>query len=240
MKLPPLSVLCLHGYSQNAAVLRSQVDRLAKRLEPRVHLHFQDAPFTVAPVMDSSKPAYSWWLASRDDNGGWTYEGVDVALEAICEANEIEKRRTGSGFAGVFGFSQGGALASLLVGMRVANELGTPPPLPDLRFAIFAGAFRYRATEPCRDDLFTCTKKIPWKLPSLHCIGARDAIIKSSLSEDLAACFSSDARVMCYHSGGHTVPTSTSSLDLIDNFVFQQQRAVLASLASEFSNGSYC
>lgn len=232
------AVLCLHGYSQDGATLRSHLRRLTERVGGRASFHFHNAPFPVPSVVDPSKQGFSWWHANRDQNGEWTYDGVDSTLQAVAEMNEMEKRRAGVGFAGVLGFSQGGALASLLVGLNENQEL--PSPLPDLRFAMFAGAFRYRAVSPCYDHLFGSTSTQSLVTPSLHCIGARDRIVRSVKSEELADCFSEQTRVYCRHNGGHVVPASRSALDLFDEFLFAQQRASLRALAQEFGNGSYC
>ena len=183
-------------------------------------------------VVDPSKQGASWWLPTRTADGRWNYEGVDAALEVVSEANAAQKRRAGSGFAGVLGFSQGGALASLLVALREDS------PLPSLRFAIFAGAFRYRATDPCYDHLFDERNLLT--TPSLHCIGARDEIVKPHKSGALADCFAADTRVLCEHRGSHVVPTNEASLAAFDDWLLAQQKAGLASLASEWSNGSYC
>lgn len=235
MRLPPLSVLCLHGYSQDAMVLRSQLKRMTQRLEPRARFHFLDAPFTVPSVVDPSKEGCSWWLPSKDEAGNWNYGGVEESLRIVSEANKAEKSRSGNGFSGVLGFSQGGALASLLVALRESPE---PAPLPDLRFAMFAGAFRYRAATPSYDYLFDGREELT--TPSLHCIGARDTIIKGATSEALEACFAAERRTSCRHNGGHVVPTGTPSLDVFDAFLEAQQKSALASLAAEWSNGSYC
>lgn len=236
MRLPPVSVLCLHGYSQDGNVLRTQLKRLTQRLELRAHFHFQDAPFAVPSMADPSSQGFAWWKPRRDAVSDWHYDGVEESLQLLSEANAAEKKRSGSGFAGVLGFSQGGALASLLVGLRERSE-PTMMPLPELRFAMFAGAFRYRAATPSYDYLF---EGRPLMMPSLHCIGERDTIIKGATSEVLEACFATERRTSCRHGGGHVVPSGTPSLDVFDAFVEAQQKAALAALATEWSNGSYC
>ena len=114
MKLPPVSILCLHGYSMDGALLSRQMKRLTQRLESRARFHFLDAPFVVPSVIDPLQQGCSWWRATRLEEGGWRYDGVDRALDSICEADTAERARSGAGFSGVFGFSQGGALASLM------------------------------------------------------------------------------------------------------------------------------
>ena len=203
MRLPQLSVLCLHGYSQDGHVLSRQMRRVTKHLEQRARFTFIDAPFSVPSLPDPSKQGFSWWLPSRNSEGQWEFEGVDEALRTLSEADAAEKRTHGAGFDGVLGFSQGGALASLSVGLlQVQGEKGRqsdeaipqsdeaipqsaeaipppPPPLGSLRFAIFCGAFPYSAARPN----FERVMRAPLSLSSVHCIGARDEIVKPAKSK---------------------------------------------------------
>lgn len=200
MRLPQLSILCLHGYSQDSHVLSRQMRRVTKHLAQRARFTFIDAPFSVPSLPDPNKQGFSWWLPSRNSEGQWEFEGVDEALRTLSEADAAEKRTHGAGFDGVLGFSQGGALASLSVGLlHLPGEKGRhsdeaipqsdelipppPPPLDSLRFAIFCGAFAYSAARPN----FERVMRAPLSLSSVHCIGARDEIVKPAKSKQLEA-----------------------------------------------------
>jgi predicted esterase len=238
MRLPPVSVLCLHGYSQSSSVLQSHMRRVTERLSHRARFEFVDGPFTVPQMMDPSKTGCSWWIPKRDGAGDWEYEGVDAALETLAAANRAETARHGHGFAGLLGFSQGGALASLVLALREHTEQS---PLPELRFAVFAGAFAYRAAKPSYAHLLDCSDgQSSLHLPTLHFVGERDTIITSARSAQLEALCSEDARVLCRHSGGHVVPAGTAALEAFDSFLVSQQRTALSTLAAQWSNGSYC
>jgi len=253
MRLPPLSVLCLHGYSQSGDALRSHTRRLVDLLSHRARFTFTDAPFPVPSVVDPQTGGFSWWLAERDSEGAWMYEGVDAALACLGEADAAERRATGAGFAGVLGFSQGGALASLCVALaenaRSGGEAGKdrsgvgawppPPPLPDIRFAIFAGGFPYRAATPSYERVFR--DLVPLRLPSAHAIGERDKIVKPETSACLHDLFADNADcVELHHRGGHIVPSDHNSIEALDLFLERRQRDALARLARDFGNGSYC
>ena len=219
MRLPQLSVLCLHGYSQDGHVLSRQMRRVTKHLEQRARFTFIDAPFSVPSLPDPSKQGFSWWLPSRNSEGQWEFEGVDEALRTLSEADAAEKRTHGAGFDGVLGFSQGGALASLSVGLlQVQGEKGRqsdeaipqsaeaipppPPPLGSLRLAIFCGAFPYSAARPN----FERVMRAPLSLSSVHCIGARDEIVKPAKSKQLEAkkkLFSSQSSIFAHLSYAH-------------------------------------
>ena len=125
-----LRILCLHGYHGNAQVLRGQLAPLANGLDDLVEFVYVDAPSLAAGD-------FGWWHAEAAemtaiksgagvDRSLKRYKGWQKTREAIVSAFA----RQGP-FDGVFGFSQGAALASLLVGLRAhdglaGNKLGGP------------------------------------------------------------------------------------------------------------------
>jgi pimeloyl-ACP methyl ester carboxylesterase len=88
-------------------------------------------------------------------------------------------------FDGVFGFSQGAALAALMA--------------PLFRFAIVVGGFMTAAPAHAIDY----QRLRDTGVPSLHIIGRSDGVVPSQASHDLAACFR--APVVVEHPGGHVV-----------------------------------
>jgi hypothetical protein len=114
--LRKLKILCLHGYHGSAQVLRRQLAPLAASFESLVELVFIDAPARATGD-------FGWWQAVAgkqapvvDDPGvdgaGRHYKGWQHTQDAIVAAFE----QLGP-FDGVLGFSQGAALAGLLVGL---------------------------------------------------------------------------------------------------------------------------
>ena len=57
-----LRLLCLHGYLQNADVLRSRIGSLRKGLKSRAEFFFVDAPYLVEAADDAE--------AAESDGGG--------------------------------------------------------------------------------------------------------------------------------------------------------------------------
>src|ERR1700677_4258987 len=115
-----MRILCLHGYHGSGEVLRRQMQALMAGLESRVELVYLDAP-------SLSAGDYGWWHAVPMGNAGGAdgsgvghaqmrYEGWEMTRKAIVSA--FEERGP---FDGVFGFSQGAALAGLLVGLRAPD-----------------------------------------------------------------------------------------------------------------------
>jgi predicted esterase len=80
-------------------------------------------------------------------------------------------------FDGVFGFSQGAALTSLLVGGFVSND------------GSHANLYR---------------RESEYGLPSAHIIGESDLVVPSSSSDRLASTFKNP--LILRHSGGHIIP----------------------------------
>lgn len=123
-------------------------------------------------------------------------------------ANESDPH---GGFEGVFGFSQGGALASLLCAL--AQSRPESAPLPRLRCAAFAGAFRFGAKEPDFSAAFAAPMQ---RLPTLHLIGAQDDVVQPRTSEALAAWCGARAE-RCEHASGH-VPCPAESVETVASF----------------------
>src|SRR5262249_27348287 len=135
-----LKILCLHGYHGSARALRNQMGSLVAALEPIAELVFIDAPSLAAGD-------YGWWHAVSDESARDSDDpGVDgprrhyKGWARTCDA--IIARFAAEGpFDGVLGFSQGAALAGLLVGLRAADGRATAERPLRFDFAIMVGGF---------------------------------------------------------------------------------------------------
>jgi fermentation-respiration switch protein FrsA (DUF1100 family) len=107
---------------------------------------------------------------------------------------------------GLFGFSQGAALAGLLA--AIADGESAPFSVD---FAIMVGGFTSSA--PQHADLFAR----PLRLPSLHVIGRNDAIVPARDSALLAERFAHP--VIIEHPGGHVIPDDPAIIARITDFV---------------------
>jgi hypothetical protein len=114
-----LRILCLHGYHGSGAVLRRQMATWPSELATVADFVYADAP----SLADGD---FGWWHAvdseqdpAGDDPGVGDrhrhYKGWARTRDAIVSAFEKQ-----GPFDGVLGFSQGAALAALLVGLRAA------------------------------------------------------------------------------------------------------------------------
>ena len=168
-------VLCLHGYHGSSAILRAQMRPLAATLPPTVELVYADAP-------SRATGGFGWWHEGFD---GWE-RTRDWAVETVC---------AGPRFDGVFGFSQGAALAGLLIAVQ---ESGSAPPEFHLDFAVMVGGFTSDLAKHAQLFQHTLTT------PSVHVIGRSDVIVRPKDSLRLAARFADP--IVLEHPGGHIIP----------------------------------
>jgi hypothetical protein len=130
-----LRILCLHGYHGSAKALRMQMRPVTEGLEPLAEFVCVDAPSLA--IGD-----FGWWHAVSNDAAGPKHAGVGPSMryEGWSETKGwlVSLFRQSAPFDGVFGFSQGAALTSLLVGLRSPHEAETGISFD---FAMMVGAF---------------------------------------------------------------------------------------------------
>jgi hypothetical protein len=181
-----ISVLCLHGYHGSAQILRRQLAPLAAGLSGDIELDCVDAPS----------------LGTGDF--GWWHEGFAGWERSVGRAVDLLARRR---YDGIFGFSQGAALAGLLAAVREDGRYGQV----DFQFAIMVGGFT--STEAQHADLFA--RKLT--LPSLHVTGRMDGVVPMRDSLQLADRFADP--LILRHPGGHIIPGDTALTARIDEFI---------------------
>ncbi|KAI0034841.1 FSH1-domain-containing protein [Vararia minispora EC-137] len=216
----PKRVLVLHGYTQNASIFGKRIGALRKTLGKSVELVFVDAPVILRPAdlvetfgstadlgaaeatPDADDPALTpraWWKtdASRTRTGG-LLESVEV-LRDILKAGR---------FDGVFGFSQGAAMAAILAALLERPHLFPPflidgaAPHPPFTFCIAASGFKPAGEFAAR------VFEGGYETPTLHVIGRNDVIVIEERSRSLVD-VSKNARVEM-HDGGHFVPSKAN------------------------------
>jgi fermentation-respiration switch protein FrsA (DUF1100 family) len=172
-------------------VLRRQIAPLATTLPSEVELVFVDAPS----------------LAAHDF--GWWHEGFRGWERTRAWVLELAGREH---FDGVFGFSQGAALAGLLTAVQAGDAAS---PL-GFRFAVMVGGFT--SHEPRHADLFA--RKLT--IPSVHVAGRADTIVAIRDSLALAARFADP--IILKHPGGHVIPNDPSLTARIGRFMVERGR----------------
>jgi pimeloyl-ACP methyl ester carboxylesterase len=178
-------ILCLHGYHGSGAVLRRQIAPVAAGLPDDVELVFVDAP-------SLSTGDFGWW---HEGFRGWE-RTRDWLAELFIRQH----------FDGIFGFSQGAALAGLLAALHESNSTAFA-----FDMAIMVGGFTSQSSqhEHLFDSLLT--------VPSLHVMGRADSIVPLQDSLLLANRFADP--VIIEHGGGHVIPDEPSITARIAAFV---------------------
>jgi pimeloyl-ACP methyl ester carboxylesterase len=163
---------------------------------------------------------FGWWHAvaserdaASDDPGvdgpHRHYKGWLRTHAAIVDVFERE-----GPFDGVLGFSQGAALAALLVGLRAVDGVTTVARPLRFDFAIVVSGFV--SNDGALARLFD--RPGAYDLPSLHLIGRADGVVPSDESRRLARRFR--APVIVEHGGGHVVPGAPDVLARVRAFLY--------------------
>lgn len=212
---------------------------------------FLDAPFFVEfcpddvfPVLAEGDRARAWWTLDQPISsviGGKQAEmtGVAQSLALLREADAAEEQANGKGFDCVWGFSQGGALATLIVALLSAPHGTQPslpqPPLRSLRCAVFvaarayhnrvpAGTLEWKSGEATYLNAFP-PAEAPVQMPSLHCFGDMDDWVKPECCQGTVDMFCASMRTIHSHDmKGHRVPSDAASLEAFDKWVREQAR----------------
>jgi pimeloyl-ACP methyl ester carboxylesterase len=191
-----MRILCLHGYHGSGRILRSQMTPLSEDLDSAVDFVYVDAP-------SLSTGDFGWWHLN--------FRGWERTREWAVSLFRREPR-----FDGVFGFSQGAALTSLLVGMRAPDGRVTQQKPLSFDFAVMVGGFR--SDSPAHAHLYAATES--YELPSLHIIGQADRLVPGEDSRVLAAQFA--APVVLEHPGGHVIPGTPAIRRAFADFLHEQ------------------
>ena len=178
-------ILCLHGCHGSAAVLRRQIAPFAAGLPADI-----DLVFVYAPSLSSGD--FGWW---HEGLRGWE-RTREWAIELFSSQH----------FDGIFGFSQGAALAGMLAAVREAESA----PL-SFDLAIMVGGF----TSPLPQHAHLFERKLT--VPSLHVMGHSDGIVPMRDSLLLAERFSDP--IVTEHGGGHVIPGDPAIAGRIAAFV---------------------
>jgi pimeloyl-ACP methyl ester carboxylesterase len=183
-----LRILCLHGYHGSGAILRDQMESLIASLPTNIEFVFVDAP-------SLATGDFGWWHEGFD---GWE-RTRDWAVELIC---------AGPRFDGIFGFSQGAALAGLL---SAVQQRASAPPQFRFDFTVMVSGFT--SDVPQHADLL----RHKLTTPSLHVIGRSDVIVPRKDSLRLADRFANP--LIIEHPGGHIVPGHRAVAEPIAQFL---------------------
>ncbi|KAH7925296.1 FSH1-domain-containing protein [Leucogyrophana mollusca] len=212
-------VLMLHGYGQNANIFSRRLGALRKSMPKDIELVFIDAPLILHPVdlvgssaitalgalgvpeaaSDPNMTPRAWWKSNADRT---VTHGMEESLLLLKDT--LSRNR----YDGVFGFSQGAAMAALLAALLEKPHLYPPflineqPPHPPFQFCVAVSGFK--PSWSVSAEIFGAS----YSTPTLHVLGRTDVIVVPERSQVLVD-LSSNKRVE-EHDGGHFVPSKAN------------------------------
>ncbi|THH18689.1 hypothetical protein EW146_g2352 [Bondarzewia mesenterica] len=211
-----------HSYTQNANIFSKRLSALRKTCV------FVDAPIVLHPIdiantfsapsesSDSSNAlaAYGAAEANTDDpaltpRAWWKTdlsrtETTGMEESVIFLRDLLRQQR----FEGIFGFSQGAAMAAILSALLERPHLHPPflvdgeAPHPPFKFCVSVSGFM--PPGPLSEALFST----PYETPTLHVLGKNDILVVEERTRALVK-VSKNNRVE-EHDGGHFVPSKAS------------------------------
>jgi len=209
----------LHGYAQNATIFSKRLAAFRKACGDELELVFIDAPHILKPV-----DATDTFLSTNSLDAFGTSEIIDDPLLTPrcwwCKADTAKTELGGledsitllkdvlakDHYVGVFGFSQGAAMAAVLAALLEKPHVYSPflidgkAPHPPFEFCVSVAGFKPPGL--IRPPIFESS----YSTPTLHILGRTDVVVIQERSKTLLD-ISSNKRVE-WHDGGHFVPSN--------------------------------
>ncbi|OSC99607.1 FSH1-domain-containing protein [Trametes coccinea BRFM310] len=232
-------VLMLHGYAQNATIFSKRMGALRKTCGKDIEFVFVDAPHVLTPADLAEAFQSSNESSSLDDlgaseaaatqtdpalapRGWWSVDAARTKTVGIEDSIMLLRDYLSKDhYEGIFGFSQGAAMAAVVAALLEKPETYPPflvdgkPPHPPLTFCISAAGFRPHS--PLCDAIFLPS----YATPTLHILGRNDVIVVEERARTLID-VSSNARVE-YHDGGHFVPSKANWRNFLKAYMKDSQ-----------------
>ncbi|KAF7979026.1 hypothetical protein HWV62_44007 [Athelia sp. TMB] len=187
-----------NSYAQNANIFSKRMGAIRKSCGKDLELVFVDAPVVLQPAdiagfssqdlgaaeASTTDPALTprgWWVKPTYGSDGkiLSLDGLQESLLALRDILKADR------YEGVFGFSQGAAVAALLA-------------------ALVSAVSGFKCHDPLGDVVLTPF----YSTPTLHVIGRTDIIVIDERSRALLAV--SENKRLEEHDGGHFVPSKSN------------------------------
>lgn len=228
MMATPTKVLMLHGHSQNASIFSKRLGALRKSMGKGIEMVFVDGPIVLLPVdldgpsslaalgaseanttsSDPSTMPRAWWKSNPERTIAHGLEDSILLLRDILQRDRYD---------GVFGFSQGAAMAALLAAL-LEKPHSYPPflidgeaPHPPFKFCVAVSGFK------APGSLSAETFGTSYYTPTLHVLGRNDVIVVEERSKSLLDL--SHNKRLEEHDGGHFVPSKANWREFFRNYL---------------------
>ena len=206
-------LICLHGFTQNGAVMRARIDKLLTRLLEPPEWLCPDAPHAcsqntvdrlyAAWNLERQSPPYLCWWDATDD--GRLYRGWETTRERLTELCRADEPPL------LLGFSQGATVAASLAALSAKGE-----------FPTLSGVVLVAGRMP-RSDALQPLFAPALAIPSLHVWGERDAMTKEG-SAQLVERFDAAQRQVVTWLGPHALPVRGEAAQAIVDFIQRVRR----------------
>jgi predicted esterase len=200
-----LRILMLHGYKQNESLFKDRTGSLRKLFKGRAELVYCEAPHEIPKTDESATSSEDskqevqkgWWLKSSDFNEhNLKYFQRDFE-KTLQHMNQLFAEK--GPFDGIFAFSQGGTLATILCKIAL-NQ--TEYNYENIRFKFVIIAANSKSPEVYLEHFYDLNNKI--SIPSLHVIGKTDKLVPVEDATALAEYFLNPK--IFIHEQGHLIP----------------------------------
>ncbi|KAE8378547.1 serine hydrolase FSH [Aspergillus bertholletiae] len=261
MSKQPLKLLMLHGYTQSGPLFHAKSRALIKHLTKAFPLHDVTATYPTGPLRlnpadipgyeptqeTPTEPleAYGWFRRSNTASPP-EYVGLEDGFAAVAKVMSEE-----GPFDGVIGFSQGAAMAAMVVSLlepgrkeafakfldpNVASQgkaegdavvPGVPFPesFEGLNHPPFKFALCYSGFRSPGARYRGFYESPALQTPILHVLGSLDAVVEESRSRALVEACGGDPEKegkVVWHPGGHFLPSQRPYLDAAVRFIREQ------------------
>lgn len=205
-----MKFLCLHGYQQSAAIMKTETRFLKpifeQALGQTVEFFYATAPFSSTPTA-RDEPTYAWW----------PNDAAATVIKTFSHLSDILDQE--GPFAGIIGFSQGGSVGSLLAAFLERPKAFRPSNFttnhgPVKLVACYSG---YHEDDARLQKYYN--PKI--KTPIIHFINSSDPVMEEERCFRLVRqCEDPDDKVIVYSgSGFHRVPGTKSTAQALSRFL---------------------
>lgn len=184
-----MKLLCVHGYNQNAEIMKQCLENfIYKLLVPRFKV-FVQLDYIESPIKCNNNTK-KWWTQNKDNFENIEYDTIQDSL------NFLEKKWNENDYDGIIGFSQGSVLVEmfcLLIETLKIKTIKKPKIL--ILFSPYLLSLKYDIS--AKIDCFV-----------ILIIGSKDTLISLEKSIQVKKYFK-----MCkilLHSGGHFIPSAKS------------------------------
>jgi len=211
-----LKILCLHGSVQSAAILEDRLRNLLKKAAGLARFVFVDGPHLQGEG-DGEGQKRCWWRAGErpdEPHPEWAAQW-QLSRQVIASALD-EACASGDPFDGVLGFSNGAAVAAMVLAEAARGVPALNENCSALRFGILCSGYRPDALRDI-DPLSG--------FATLHVFGESDPLVSRQQTDDLLALFS-NPRPLQHEmlNAKHHVPSRSQDVNSVCEFLRQQHR----------------